>query len=247
MRSIIITVVFAATFSTNIASAGIIALDWASVLDTSSNVTNPSGALGAPDDSYATFGPPATAAATYSSFGAGSTTNTDDMSLAGLLSINESVLSQAEFITFEGNGPTPDPFETTTWTFDDGNSSIQVSHDYFIPVTGGGIVAFGNVSTNDYGNFFGVSVDPGAGSIAFLLFDLNGLNLTTPNFGVTIDAPGIDSGVVGTPDIDVLGTITSVPEPTAVWLILCGIVSCAGFTMFRKNHPSDRPLTKQIT
>jgi len=233
-------IVLTTVLGTHRAYAGIIALEWASALDSSSNVINPSNTLGAPDGSLAEFGSGSPATATFSGFGNGSSTNTDSISLAALLGIPEATLSQADLITFEHNGTPNVPFESGTWTFDDGSSSIQIFHDFDNPMTGGGIVALGNITRGDYATFFGFTDPFSSGDIPFLLFDLGGLDLASNNFDVTIDSQGVG---IASPDLDVLGII--IPEPSSftvstIGMLICGVWSMIGRTRDRRIRTRPR-------
>ena len=53
---------------------------------------------------------------------------------------------EADFIAFERNGSTGTPFESGSWTFNDGRVSIAAYHDHTNPTIAGRILAFGNLT-----------------------------------------------------------------------------------------------------
>ncbi|MGK7925600.1 MAG: hypothetical protein AB4290_10200 [Spirulina sp.] len=201
------------------AKAGTLNLDWTSTLESSTNVTDATNVLGAPDGSTARFLSEFPTTGTFSGFGDGSISQTDSSSLATLLGISEATLSEADFIAFEHNGTANAAFESATWTFDDGSNSIQIFHDFNNPSTNNGIVALGNIANEDYADFFGFTNPFPGGDNPFLLFDLDGLDLASDDFTVTINATG--SGNTS-PDIDSMGIIVAVPEPSFVGVFSLG-------------------------
>ncbi len=118
----ILITAMATLFLPVLAHADSLSLEWAGQLNSSSGVASPANALGAPDGALASF--PFTATAEYSGFGDGAVTNTDSSSLSALLGVTEVALADGDFIAFEYNGSTGFNFETATWTFSDGNTSL---------------------------------------------------------------------------------------------------------------------------
>jgi len=212
-----------------IANAGLLTtLSWAKAVNSSSNVRNPSEMLGAPDGIRAGFFLGTPAEAVVSGFGSGDISGFDSQVLSAFLGTTETALLGARFIVFEHNGIPGLPFESSTWTFEDGMNSIEVVHDANTPDPADRIVGSGNISTGNYSSFFGF-VDPiGIGDIPFLMFDLSGLLLPTISMTVQLSAQGVGGSALLSPDVDAMALITPIPEPSSIilFVVALGIFVC---------------------
>jgi PEP-CTERM motif len=186
-------------------------------------------ALGLPDSTFAGFydGDAATTEmATFGGFGAGDNVTYDTGSLAALLGVGESLLLQADFISFEVNGSVGLTFETSEWLFSDGTNSLTVAHAIGGSPTGA-ITALGNVSFAAYDAFFGTT-SLSKGDTAYILFDIDGNSLVDPLApAFTAKLSAIGSIATDSPDPDVMGRIlraSPVPEPTTILLLGLGLV-----------------------
>lgn len=184
--------------------------------------------LGQPDSTFAGFydgNAATTEMATFGGFGAGDNVAYDSGSLATLLGITESLLLQADFISFEVNGSAGLTFETSEWLFSDGANLLTVSHTIG-GAPSGAITGLGNVSFTDYDAFFGTT-SSSAGDIAYILFDIDSNSLVDPSAsGFTAKLSGIGSIPTNSPDPDAMGRILpsrSVPEPTTLLLLGLGL------------------------
>lgn len=210
LLSILIFVPFAAyAGDVSAPSAQAIQIQWAAtVLDT--NIGNAENVLGKPDSRYADFlddNAVTLEMATYSGFGDGENIEYDTVAFANLLGISESLLTPADFISFECNGTAGGFYETSDWVFSDGVRAIRVSYLFGYPDSAA-IVVLGNVSLSDYANFFRIPNPLCAGDWVYILFDLDGQSPVNPSastFTVTINAAGTRG--TDSPEPDALGRI----------------------------------------
>ena len=165
-------------------------LFWPGVLDSSSpaGFTSAGDLLGPPPHDPVEFAgtDPDFHTASYTGF-SDTPVDATDTSIDLLQKAGIDALPDVDFFAFEVNdGQTT--FEGSTWTFEDGNSSISIVHNQGDSPSGA-IVKDG-VFTDD-GEF-----------VAYLLFDLTafGINPNNPPFTVTVSGGGL-----GTPDIFALG------------------------------------------
>ena len=87
-------------------------------------------ALGPPDGVVAAFkGPPHPQHATYSGFGGGGSHDFELPDLASLLMIEPEQLAKYDVISFDHNGDSGLGFEDSTWTFADGEHTLEVTLD----------------------------------------------------------------------------------------------------------------------
>jgi len=204
------------------------------------NVVNASNALGAPDGLHAGFhdnngSATANEIGTYSGFGSGDINTYSSASLAALLGISQTQLSQGDLVAFERNGTPGYSFEGCDWVFDDGTNSATLSYTQGVPDPM--IVALGNISNGNYANFFGFTNSHGStGDYAFILFDIDGNSAVNPfasNFSVSLSAMGVAHT---SPDPDAIGRwgVDPVPAPGALLLGSLGL-SFAGWRLRRKN------------
>lgn len=154
--------------------------------------------------------------ATYSSAG-----------LATLLGVSEALLLTVDAVAVEANRvpdlQTPDTYETSTHTFDDGAGSRGVAN-VFAGAFDAEIVARPTIPAFAYDTFFGTATPPPAGGVvtyAFLLFDFaaapgDPIDLLTPGFSWRVR--GVGFFPPRTPDPDFFAIVVPAPEPSAAVL-----------------------------
>lgn len=207
-------------------------IGWASRLDSSMNVINPQNVLDAPDGVGTAFANPVSQPeAAYSGFGSGDLSWFGSGDLASFLGLSEDEVRKIDFLTLEQNGTANRPYESSTWTFDDGAHAAQVVYDSSGPVPAE-IMRGTGISNADYASFLAIS-PPGGADSAYLAFDLDGLglNLRSPDFRVTLTAPGTSGAA---PDPDVMGRVIVVPEPVTVTLGLMGLGALISVATWRR-------------
>jgi hypothetical protein len=217
-------------------------IDWASTASPAAS----NAAVGSPDD-ILVAGAQGTSSFGGFGVGAGNTSTYNLSSLATLLNVSTSLLSSADFIAFEGNGTPGITVETSTWTFTDGANNLIVSHTFGNTPTqdGAAVLALGNVNPFNYNIFFGASNLPAQGDLAYILFDLNGINTSSSNFAVTMNSPG-DGTKPGTPDLDALGTL-AVPEPNSVALLAIGLLAMSSGACYARRLQNRTASQKMST
>jgi hypothetical protein len=188
---------------------GVVTARWAGTLVTSSHVIKPEACLGPPDGVRANFigAPPVTA--TVSGFAADEASLLSLDGLAALLTVDKSVLERMDFMAFEHNNypGNMQHFESGNWTFSDGAASLTLCFDHFNPRSSPFILAVRAIDTRRYCAFFGFPDPFKGGDLQCLLFDLRGLNPSSPNFTVTLEATGRSH--FGSPDPDAMAILDS--------------------------------------
>lgn len=186
-----------------------IQIQWAdTVMNT--NIGNAENALKRPDGQWADFLDDNAATlemATYSGFGDGDNVKYDIVAFTNLLGISESLLTQADVISFECNGTTGGFYETSDWVFSDGIHAIRVSYLFGYPDSAA-IVALGNVSLRDYADFFRITNPLCSGDWVYILFDIDRpspVNSSASTLTVTINAAGTRGA--DSPEPDAVGRI----------------------------------------
>ena len=209
-------------------------IQWASTVE-NTNVGNADQALGKPDNYGATFydGNDTTIeTATYGGFGAGDNIEYNGTTLAVLLGISETLLAQADLISFEGQGVSTLPYEgASQWTFTDGINSATVPGS--CPLYGTPVLASGNLSASEYASYFGIWENQRVGWVLIDIDRFFPVDPLSPNFKATLFGTGsARGGIQDHPDPDAIGRIgfgypSSIPEPST-WLLffsLIGMVS----------------------
>ncbi len=166
----------------------------------------PENSLGVPDGLVTSFYNDNGAAALYEFASLSPQVAAEDF--ASALGVSLAVLSAADFIAFDGNGTPGRGFETSTWVFSDGITSITVEHSFEDPAITDKIIALGNVTHNDLAALFGYAPPP-SGDLAYILFDIsNQVDVTSASFTVELSAPGQAGTIPYSPDIDALGLLS---------------------------------------
>jgi hypothetical protein len=191
-------------------------INWAAA-QTSTNVTNPAGVLGAPDGANAGFvGSDSTL--TASQFVQSVTYN--DANLAAALGLVS--LPTFDVILIEFNGTAGFGWESSTFSFTDGGAPLTMQYNNGSSVgTPNYIVAVGTITPASYQSIFGASINS-IWDAPYMLLNLGaaGLHLGSPAFQVTVS-----SFNGGTPDPDVIGVRT--PEPSSIFLFLSAMGALA--------------------
>jgi hypothetical protein len=182
---------------------------WASRFEGGENVINPYDALGAPDGACSGFYGASSAVGAYSGFAEGVISQLTPGKLAVLLGVSKDALDEADFITFEHNGTSGLYYESAVWTFDDGKNVISLNYDHYHSDATKGIVAVKGLATGALAKFFGYDDPWTVGDMPFLLFDLEGLNLKSPDLRVTVKSSDFsgDPRDPRSPDPDAMGVI----------------------------------------
>jgi len=186
--------------------------------------------LGAPDFNIADFKLFPNVSATLSNFNINSTY--DSGAFASLLGISESALNNADVIVFEYNGSPRGQVENSTWTFSAGGST-----EVFNLVYSGSDDSSdeGTVSNSNYASFFNTAnIFGNTGDFAFALFDLSLVNASASDFQILIEG---GNEILGTPDLDSIGVISSVPIPGAAILFMSGLFGL----LLQKKEANSNP------
>ena len=186
-----------------------IVINWASnIIDREGDVQDDVDVLGEPDGKGAVFyhengEPLGTLGVTYG-FG----NNQQEYALtefANLLGVSVELLRNADFISFESNGTFGNPYEACRWIFDDGINQKEVLYDRNESQT---VIELGNISHEEYSEFFGLSFSNEEGDLAYILIDVDGQfssNIFSKNLHITLQADGIR---LASPDPYEIGHIT---------------------------------------
>ena len=213
-----------------------VSIDWADGGVASGDLTNPTFFIGPPDQGVTNTlegPPPGSILAEYS----GSTTAYDNGGLAAILGINTHTLLSGNFIAFDRNaGGGAFGFESSHWTFSDGTTTFEYSWVELSPPNGA-VIAAGTIDGPNYSSYFGLpplnfDVDWG-----YLLFNVP-VDVRAAGFQVQMDAVPFDrgpDGISGTPNVDAMGALLPVPEPSALGLLALGI----GLAILRRRPPAS--------
>ncbi len=219
MRLLLILLLLA-SFS-SLASA--VTINWSTV-QTSTSVTLPTNALGAPDGKSASLSP--SGLLTASQFL--QSVNYSDTVLANAL--NLASLPIFNVIVLEFNGTPGQGWEGSQFTFTDGGPvvTMQINSGATVGIPNF-VVAAGAISLSNYLGVFGTAAT-GAADIPYLLLNVPGVNVGLASFQVSINGFG---GT--TPDPDAIGIVQGVPEPGSALLV----VSALGALLYRLRRGSS--------
>lgn len=214
MRLVLSVSLFGILACAPLASADVIPIGWATMLNSSGPPpTSIQNLAGSPDGQISMFYPPSVPSpnATLSRFNV--VIPFSDLGLAALLGVGLDTVHQADVIAIEHNG-SEGGFETSSWTFTQGgNMEIKdlrlwepddALYETFVPISA-------------YCSFFGIPMIYTAGYAAIALFDLQTVNPRAGDFAITI-AGDANPDYTGTPDIDAVG-VMNVPEPATLSLL----------------------------
>jgi hypothetical protein len=130
--------------------------------------------------------------------------------LAELLGVSGETLRGADVVAFEANGGSPGEsggWESSRWTFSDGQSSVTVTVDALANTVDppGAVLANASITSGAYTRFFGLTPVDGQ-VISFLLIDVPaGIDVDSRRFEASVE--GYASGE-GTPDPEAIGLIS---------------------------------------
>lgn len=193
------------------------AILWAREVASSSGLTNPAKLLGPPDGRSSD---PSGGFVTLKRFEGGFHHGLHSLldGRAGGDAVSAADLARTGVIAFELNGGHPagsGGWESCKWVFDDGlGAPVTVLWDERAGAARPAeIVANGSTDGAGYSSFFGISPPTTAGPnpstvISYILFSLPTLDVTRPDFTVTLSGHLIGTdGSEGTPDPDAVGVL----------------------------------------
>ena len=184
----------------NTNSSSNIAIKWTNNISNITEVTNADAIKAQPDGICAGV----RNGMTISSFS--SSANTYDLhNFAKLLQVDENTLTQANFIVFEHNGTPNTFFESSLWTFGNNAQTATVNHNFNKPSLLEYLIGYGNISPNNYYQFFNIKGKKKRGTFAFLLFKIPDTLAYDPSLTVQLQTGTPIK--VGTPDPDAVGLI----------------------------------------
>jgi hypothetical protein len=151
----------------------------------------------------------------------------DSNNLASLLGVPQTILSNTDFIAFDNNGQNSGGggFEDSVWSFTDGVNSLTHNHDFLDGLNGPVLANNEQLNVGDqYNSVFGTSFSNGE-DFGVLLFDLSssGIDVKSSNFEVTLQGGGLTCGNE-CPDVTFMGTVSTVPIPSALVLFFSGLL-----------------------
>ena len=210
---------------------GQVTIDYASVVqeDNFSQIIAPAvNALDKPDGKLANFMDDDIAITTYgifSGFGDGDNIQYNLFGFSDLLGVSENILYESDFISIEHNGGSipNNIFESSNWKFTDGINELNFDHSFYFPSISPPIVGLGIIDNNTYADFFGIPNYFGDnGNMAYILVDIDGysnVDINSDQFKVVLKAYGENPN---SPDPDIMGRISAVPEPITMLLFAFG-------------------------
>lgn len=165
----------------------------------------------------------------------------DYATLAATMGLSALVFGQYDLILWESNGGAPafsGGFESTEFVFDDLSSAVTARYDEISNSSSNPAVQFltGSITGAQYDTLFGTT---GATPVmSWLLVDLpSAVDAQSASFNVTVRPGGPSAGGLGegSPDIDAVGVITSVPEPQTWALCSLGLMAIASAARRRRG------------
>lgn len=206
--------------------ASAVTIHWSTV-QTSSGVTTPANALGAPDGLSASIGN--SGLLTASQFL--QAVNYSDTALAAALNLSSLPLFNMILLEFYNTTSTAGGFAGSQFTFNDGGPlvSMQLNPGATVGIPNY-VVAAGTIAPSAYAGIFGPT--PAAVNVPYLLLNVPGINAGAANFQVSWNGFG-----GSTPDADAVGIVQGIgtPEPGSALLL----VSALGALAWRSRRASS--------